>query len=407
MTADDPRSQFILVLSQFLAPRGVSYHIDQGKTLYHKKEGIALNANNDDDYLVQTLFLGTITLICLGVSWWSMTIGYESFMGSMAMAAAVSTVFVLMLAALNFTLRRGLIRGIGKGKITAILILYLLVVALSFSGMFNKFYSQFMESELIREELSEKIDLMVEIERTGLAVLTSEKSNAVRAKVKALQDELGREIRSQTEPGIGKKALNILSEIKNLLELDRGFRIYPTPNKTTAELNAIIELFNQDIDSALQKSEVLRRLNSPEKEALAKDLPQRAKAQISTLTSARNSIGAKESTVTMRANGLAALQAAVDEYKKIGREIESLVKDSNFRYVKYIRVKNDRIGEIPHTYESAREHMGRGVVWVAGAIALGIDLIVPIFVFFLTPRSGVSTGKQKLRGGPRGLQAEH
>lgn len=366
-----------------------------------------MNTQNNDEYFVQTVFLLLITTICLGVSWYSMALGYESFMGSFALSAAVSTVFVLMLAALNYTLRRELIKGAGRVKLLSIFLLYLAIVLLSFSGMFNKFYSQFMESELIREEIGEKIDRLTELEQKGRSVLTSEKANAVKAKVSALKDELGREIRSQTEPGIGSKAKGILNEIKNLLELSRDFRIYPTPNRTTSELNAVIELLWKDIDSGMQKSEALRRLNSPEKEDLARELPIRIKSSIDKLTVAREKIGAKQSLGTDRANGLAALQSAVDEYKTIGNKIASLVKESDFEFDKQIRVINERIGEIPHTYESAKAHFSRGVVWIAAGVALGIDLIVPLFVYFLTPRSGLAIIRVRRRNGPLGLRAEH
>lgn len=364
--------------------------------------------NNNDDYLVQTIFLLLITVICLGVSWWSMATGYESFMGGFVLSAAVATVFVLMLAALNYTLRRGLIKGIGKGKIAAILIIYLMVVLLSFSGMFNKFYSKFMENDLIREEIDQKIDLLTQLEKDGMNVLTSEEANAVRTKVDALKKDLEREILSQTERGVGKKAKSILAEVQELLGKTSPFPVPPTPTLSNKELETVIARLKSDIDSEVEKSDKLRAMHSPEKYALSLGLPKTIKTAKGKLAEARSNLG-KGSGETQRSDGLIAIQSAVDVYKETAKEIESIVKEKPFTYQTDVRVINDRVGEIPHTYESAKAHIDRGVVWISALIALGIDLIVPIFVFFLTPRSGVSSSTSFRRGsrGAGGLSAEH
>lgn len=367
-----------------------------------------MTTDNNDDYLVQTVFLLLITLICLGVSWWSMSEGYQSFFGSYGMAAAVATVFVLMLAALNYTLRRGLVKGIGAGKVVAILVIYLLVVMLSFSGMFNKFYSQFMENDLVREEIDQKIDLLNDLEKRGIAVLTSEQADAIRTKVKQLKEDFEREVRSQTEPGIGKKARSLLAEVQSLLGRTTPFPVPPTPTLAPKELEAVIKRLHEDIDSEVKKSDTLRKLHSPEKFKLSQEFPKLMQKQVGLLTDARAQIGVK-SGQSARAGGLEAIQSAVDTYKKQGAEIAAVVKEGEgFKYDKTVRVVNDRIGEIPHSYESAKQHLDRGVVWIAALIALGIDLIVPIFVFFLTPRSGVSGGGGIGRqSGASGLKTEY
>ena len=368
-----------------------------------------MKEDNNDDYLVQSIFLLLITVICLGVSWWSMTEGYKSFFGSYGMSAAVSTVVVLMLAALNYTLRRGLVKGIGKGSVTAILVIYLLVVMLSFSGMFNKFYSQFIGNDLVREEIDQKKDQLEALEKEGMAVLTGEEGYILRNRVPNLKDKFKTEVLSQTELGIGRNAKAILSEIQNLLGKTTPFTTPPTPTRAPKELNAVIEKVWKDIDSAVNESETLKKLNAEEKFQLQQNLPAAIKKEVDNLIAVRSEIGSK-SNESQRINGLAAIQSAVDTYKKYGKQIESLVKEKAFVYDKQMHVVNDRIGEIPHSYESAKRNLNKGVVWVSALIALGIDLIVPIFVFFLTPRSRVSSqgvlGRRRDRGAG-GLKTEH
>lgn len=368
-----------------------------------------MNEDNNDDYLVQSIFLLLITVICLGVSWWSMTEGYKSFFGSYGMSAAVSTVFVLMLAALNYTLRRGLIKGIGKGSVTAILVIYLLVVMLSFSGMFNKFYSQFIGNDLVREEIDQKKDKLGALEKEGMAVLTGEQGFILRNRVPNLKEKFKTEVLSQTELGIGKNAKAILFEIQSLLGKTTPFTTPPTPTRAPQELNAVIEKVWKDIDSAVNESETLKKLNAEEKFVLQQKLPGAIKTQVDNLIAARSKIGSK-SNESERIAGLASIQSAIDTYKDFGKQIESLVKEKPFTYDKQMQVVNDRIGEIPHSFESAKRNLDKGVVWVSALIALGIDLIVPIFVFFLTPRSRVSSQGSIIRRrdrGAGGLKTEH
>ena len=365
-----------------------------------------MSTENNDEYLVQSIFLLLITSICLGVSWYSMATGFESFFGKFTISAAVATVFVLMLAALNYTLRRGLINGISSGKITAILVLYLAVVILSFSGMFNKFYSQFVGNDLVLEEIDTKIDLLKDIKDRGMPALTDVESAAIRSKVNDLKGKLRREIMLQNEPGVGPEAKKILAEIKTLLGKRSEYRIYPTPSRKQKELEDVIKLFHQDIDGDVASSDILKRLGAEEKFTLSQRLPQEIDTYVTALTEARGTVGSK-SSVAERDKALEVVQRAVVMYKKAGSEIAALVKDRTFEYKKNLRVENDRIGEIPHTFESARAHMERGSVWFAGLLALGIDLIVPVFVFFLTPRSGVIRRRVGERKGPGGLRTEY
>ena len=368
-----------------------------------------MNEDNNDDYLVQSIFLLLITVICLGVSWWSMTEGYKSFFGNYGISAAVSTVFVLMLAALNYTLRRGLIKGIGKGSVSAILVIYLLVVMLSFSGMFNKFYSQFIGNDLVREEIDQKKDKLEELEKNATAVLTGEEGYLLITQIPGLKEKFKSEVLSQTELGIGKNARNILTEIQKLLGKTTPFTTPPTPTRAPNELNAVIEKVFKDIDAEVKQSRTLNQLNAAEKLALQQELPKVIKIEVDKLIDVRSKIASK-SNESQRIAGLEAIQTSVDAYKKLGAQVKSLVKEKSFIYDRETRIVNDRIGEIPHSYESAKRNLDKGVVWVSALIALGIDLIVPIFVFFLTPRSRVSSQGGFVRRrdrGAGGLKAEH
>lgn len=147
-------------------------------------------------------------------------------------------------------------------------------------------------------------------------------------------------------------------------------------------------------------------MGAAEKFTLSQRLPGEIETQIKALTEARGNLTSK-STETQRDKVLEVIQKAVVAYRKAGSEIAALVKDREFNYTEDLRVVNDRIGEIPHSFESAKTHLGRGSVWFAGLLALGIDLIVPVFVFFLTPRSGVTRRRVGERKGAGGLKTEY
>lgn len=341
-----------------------------------------------EEHVVLSFVLLVITLFCLGVSFWSMATGYESMAGNIYASSAIAFILVLMMFAINYRLRRGLMQGIKASTIILLMIAYLIVVSASFSGMFNKFYSTFMHSELIKEELEEKVTALDDLQSRAMATLTSTEEEVLRTKVQGLLDQFKAQVKSPAEPGLGPKAKKILKDIENLI--GQSITEIPPRGMSIQELTKYGEDREKEIKAFMENSAKMAEINAPEKRNYAKTLPDIIKEVKGPLMESIQAI-TNDFNPTTRADALKAIQAAVTVYKQIGSKTQSLVKESHFDYNTKMIIENDQVGKISHSYTSARKHIDKPSVWLAAAIALGIDLIVPLFVFLLTPK-GMNPG---------------
>src|SRR5437016_1655113 len=104
----------------------------------------------DDGGGLRFLITAIITVICLGISFFQVTIGYKDIAGSYILSGLFSLVVVLILFYLAFEIREQ--RRKGK-SIAKYMLAYLFCVLFSFAGNFNAFYTQFMKGELLKREL--------------------------------------------------------------------------------------------------------------------------------------------------------------------------------------------------------------------------------------------------------------
>ena len=354
--------------------------------------------DHEEDAVLSIVLL-LIAILCLGFSFYAMTVGYRDLVGSTIGSAALALILVLMLFALNYRLRRGLLGGIRAADVAVLMILYFVVVLASFSGMFNKFYSTFMHDELIKEELQQKITAVQSLKERAVAELTSEAAEKLRAQVESKIGQLSSQIQNPQEPGLGQKAQVILADTETLLG-EKLTRLLGR-DTTTNGLKRLSDSYAEMMRSALERNQKMVELNEPERRAYVGILTKDAKTMNDRLTESLRAVSSK--TEVARSDALVALQDAVNFYKGAGSKTSALVKDKKFEYDEAIRVENDEIGKISHTYRSALMHINHWAVWVAAFLALMIDLIVPLFVYFLTPRgrtgASISGRMKSVRGG--------
>jgi hypothetical protein len=350
------------------------------------------HSDREEDAVLGVVLL-LIAALCLGFSFYAMMVGYRDLVGSLIGSGVLALILVLMLFALNYKLRRGLLSGMGGGSVAVLMTLYLVVVLASFSGMFNKFYSTFMHDELIKEELQQKISAVQSLKERAVAELTSEEAEKLRAQVESKIIQLSTQIQNPQEPGRGPKAQLILIDIEKLLGVkitDIGGR-----DSTSIGLKKMADSYAEMIRGLLERNKKMVELNEPERRAYVGILTKDSKTIIDRLTESLRAVNSK--TEVARSDALLTLQDSVNLYKGVGSKTRSLIKDKKFEYDEAIRVENDEIGKISHTYRSAIAHINHWAVWVAAFLALMIDLIVPLFVYFLTPRGRALTNTRQAR----------
>ena len=92
-------------------------------------------------------------------------------------------------------------------------------------------------------------------------------------------------------------------------------------------------------------------------------------------------------------------------YGEVALKVKSLIKEKAFEYDGELKVNNEEVGKISHTYQSAIVHKFHWGVWVSAAVALAVDLVVPLFVFILTPRGQRAGARPKKSTGAKVLQS--
>lgn len=354
-----------------------------------------MNERNQEESVFQSIIILIVSITCLGVSWWSMATGYESFVNSFFMSAAIATVFVLILAGLNYSLRQGLKQGISGGRIATLLFVYLLVVALSFAGMFNKFYSEFMRKELFKEEITSKIENLRELESEANLLLISGEDNKTVKFVNRKLTELEQQITDSGNPGGGVRSRAIIKEIEVALRLNSPITPQTAKSNKTEDLKDLYKRYETLIKASLNDSEELDSMYA-EKNNLLATVSESVKAKVQKLNDVKSELSST-SNQSAEANAVSVLNESVDEYHKLAKQITILVPPGkSFEYKKDLRFENDGVGRISHTFRSAIEHFPHWAVLVAAFLALGIDLIVPLFVSVMTTRGGnqsSSTGR--------------
>jgi hypothetical protein len=359
-----------------------------------------MSAVDNEEHAVLSVLLMIITIGCLGVSWWSMSEGYESLTGSSFFSSVLATILVVLMLALNYSLRRGLQNGIPRSRVVAIFLMYLIVVIFSFSGMFNKFYSSFMHTELIDEELTQKIKSLSDLKNSSIEALTDQKAEKIKKQVTGLVESLKLQIQNPADPGLGPRAEETLREIENLLDV-RLERL-PPRNNSSDELKRASDAYEDYIlNKALQGSTAMLNLNSAERRLYAIELPKTIDPATTDLTKIQAELQSGNNKIT-QATAISLIGEAVRKYNEVALKVRSLQKEKEFQYDNLFRSENQNIGKISHTYYSASKHMDHGGTWLAAGIAFGIDLIVPFFVLFLTPK-GKKVGINQTRKGPREL----
>lgn len=355
--------------------------------------------NNQEQDVVLGVSLLLIGALCLGFSFVTMMYGYRDLVGSLLGSAVLSLILVLMLFALNYRLRKGLQSGMSGGQVAMLFVVYMIVVLASFSGLFNRFYSTFMQDELIKEELQQKIVLIQDVQNRAKAELTNVDAERLRGRIDAKISQLQQQIQNPGEPGLGPKARILLNEIET--ELDGQLTILTWNDFSTEGLKKLSNNYSNMIRDVMEKSEGMRKINEPERRAYVAVMGAEAGRTVDKLTA--NLKAAVNKTEASRAEALSVLQDAVNTYKNIGSKTRSLIKDKVFVYDESIRVENDELGKISHTYRSAGAHISHWSVWMSAFLALMIDLVVPLFVYFLTPRVNVRDRRYANRNSGHGV----
>ncbi len=307
-----------------------------------------------------------ITLICLSISFYQTGMGYSKLFGAWPLSFAFAFVLVLFMFLQNQRLMQRVSTGKAAGGILGV---YLILTMASLGGNFNSFYSKFMGSELIREELETKRDSLIHIQDRAHSVLANKETDRFEADVNSEIDQLKLQIANEGNPGVGPKSRAILSDLQTKLGIN--FTDLRAKSTSGTDLKDIGEQYAAMIKQGLNTK--LGALNHLQRNQLIADIDDRVKNALLLVDQA-----AKDTRNTPE--GLEAINKAVQEYKYIGSKTLGMTDNYKFKYDDTFEVKNGRLGEIDHAIRSAFAHLGAWGTWLALFISLLIDFIPPMII---------------------------
>ena len=318
----------------------------------------------DDGGGLRFLITAVITVICLGISFYQVTIGYKDLVGNYWLSGLISLVIVLILFYLAYEIRE---QRRQNQSIAKYLIAYLVFVLFSFAGNFNAFYTQFMKGELLKAELIEKHDAFSKLREDAKLALESSTQD-ISPQINQLVSQLSSQIRNPSEPGCGSKCEEVLITLEGLL----GTKI---TRLKSGDKNFLIQEYKKLVEDARQSR--LEVAKSTDKNRLIEQID-------NDILIFKPQTDAAMEDPASKALGL--IGVMVDKYKDYGKKVKAFAGNL-FNYEEQIKVKNAEIGRLNFTFSSAKENIDNWGTWIAAFLSLFVDLFVPLFILLVTKPS--------------------
>jgi hypothetical protein len=332
---------------------------------------MATTTQDDSSLLKSVMVLGFLT-IALGFSAYQTATGYELDLGKPA-----AWLLALMCAGILGLLTMSLRSAIRENRSTVgIWIGCLVVSGVSFAGNFNAFYTGFNKGNLIRDELDAKKKKLDSVFVSANLVLADReyltKENQAKAKMKALRSQ----ILNEGNPGLGPKALVLLTELDALLGRKRNLLV--ATGSGTAVLTNLADRYEQGVIDDLSALRKISGLNAEERTKTFDEIKQPYKNASDKLDSALKDVSS--TSPTGLANAVVAIQEAVMVHNLIGSKTKASIKEADFIYDENLRLEGDKIGKIAHSFDTASKYKGSFAVWLSAFLALFIDMGVPLVI---------------------------
>ncbi len=318
----------------------------------------------DNNKGIEDSLVLVVTLVCLTVSLWQTGNGYAKAFGHWIVSFAVAFTLVAVMFIQNGQIRRNIQENKKTGRAW---LLYGLCILASFAGNFNSFYSKFTGSDLVKQELSVKRDSLESIGTRAGNFLVQPEDKLLQDIIDNKVNDLRKQIINEGNPGLGPLAIDILAQIERELKMTGKFTKLKAASKSRQDLETLADEYEKMIKAELDIK--LKRSNV----ALKLDIERRYKLMITDIDQVPQGDEKK---------GLEVISKAVNEYKKIGNDVQK--ENPSFIYDKNMQIENNRLGEIDHSIKSVWANWPSTAIFVAIFLSLMIDLLPPLLVHAVT-----------------------
>lgn len=306
--------------------------------------------------------------VFMAISLVQTALGFEDLFGK-GFAWAFSIAITMLMY--GFTIFIGQ-RRINRLPVAGFLIAYFFFSLFSFAGNFNAIYTSYQKEQLFRDELlKHKQQLNDVVSATNKALNNfSPEITEKRNRVEALTEQLVSQITDPNRPGLGKRALELISEIEGVL----GEKLTEFGTRG-GDWKSIAERYRENIDQIAR-----RKLSTKDYEKIEeiRENTQKKAKEINTLIDS-----VLQDTFSVKEYGFETNLKAVNTINEIGSNTQEFINDSAVFKFNKVAFESQEIGKIAFSFKSAFvDHTLVALLFVILCLFIDWAVVLSLLVFF-------------------------
>lgn len=321
--------------------------------------------------IIELLFFIALNVLVIPFSAYQTYIGYDKVVGSSLLALIIALISGVLFAAMNFGIRQN---RLNSERHFLMVIMYIIPLGISFFGNFNAFYSNQMETSLLRNEVSKYKSTLTQTR--DIAVQEIESSiglNSFKQGYEAKWTDLKTEFYDAKPPSWGPKSQAKWRALCVFLQQEGGAIKVSDQGRNKNNYFANAEVFSQNTFNSLLASKK------------------------NTIKTPLDYIDSKYSPVIKEIDSLSSLSkpiynsALLDKMVEAENQIRSkaksfLDKEDLFGYPKLLPSSENEIGTIKHTINSAFVKLENPSATIFSLfLSLIIDLAALLYIVVFIP----------------------
>ncbi|MCW9698815.1 hypothetical protein [Avibacterium sp. 20-129] len=306
--------------------------------------------------------------IFLTISFIQTAIGFEDLFGQAFSWAFSGAISILMY---GFTLLIGY-RRLNGLPIFGFLIGYFIISLFSFTGNFNSVYTSYQKEQLYRDELVKHKQQLHDVVNAADKALNSFSPEITqkRNRLESLTEQLVSQITDPNRPGLGNRALELISEIEDVL----GEKLTEFGTRG-GDWNAIAQRYRENIDQIAR-----RKLTSKDYERIEEVRQNVMKKEEETLKLIDNVL---RNSTSVKEYGFDTNLKVTNMINEIGSTVQEFINNPALFKFTAIPFENQEIGKLAFSFKSGfTQHILVGFLFTILCLFIDWAVVLSLLIFF-------------------------
>lgn len=307
-------------------------------------------------------------LVFMGISLVQTALGFQDLFGK-EFAWAFSIALTMLMY--GFTIFIGY-RRVNKLPVIGFILAYFFFSLFSFAGNFNAVYTSYQKEQLFRDELRKHKDQLNDVVNAANKALNnfSPEISEKRNRVETLTQQLVSQITDPARPGLGKRALELISEIEAVL--GEKLTEFGTRNTSPREL---AERYQENIDQIARRKLTTKDYDKVDE---IREKIQKKQKELNNLID-----DVLQTTISVKAYGFETNLRAVNVINEIGSEVQEFINNTAVFKFEKVQFESQEIGKIAFSFKSAfTQHPFVAFLFTILCLFIDWAVVLSLLVFF-------------------------